>query len=194
MPKEMTAEDLTRGYNNAYFMYDGEMVFANTAGNTLYLYKVVPGGQVAMDRPLVEIDFNQKKWKNVALTCPELGWLPFNNSLVYLERTSRRQWKYGLHGSNMQYYRFTREVLVNSGAWQIVDSNWRAALLKKNNQYVPGMAIQWLSKEYVINNNVLYSGIYPIGAKVGQRFDLEEGADDSLTVRDLMALGVPLNV
>lgn len=202
MPKEIVSlADLQRSYHQTYLIYKDELYWSEVtvAGAretpVVHLRGVGAAGAVTPETAHI-LDLNKKQFKDAKLDAPALGWMQApGGALIYLQRNIRRQYKFGIHQHNCDYY----SVQVAGGPALLVQrftahsDQFRLSMMPKyRRKYDPRLATQCLTRQYAVINNFLYQDIYCIGQRKNGVFTLNEGEDDSITEMDLKELGVPL--
>lgn len=202
MPKEVSSlGDLQRSYSGTHLIYKGDLYYSNVNVKGARETPIIELSKVEDDGTLQqvvthEIDLNKRQFKDVQLGAPDLGWYMHRGGVpLYLARTIRRQYKFGIHGGNMYYYRIgaVGKNAEAMGNFTNIDNAVRRLMLPKYGaKYKKALEVQFLSRRYMITNGFVYQDIYCIGKQEADGFRLDEDYDDSLTMFDLRELGVPL--
>ena len=193
-------EDTQRNYNNCYVEYKGKVYFCVASGlGTVELFELEPTGNYNIEKRL-KFNFNRKPEEQGWIKYPKSHFFELGGSLSWMERSSKRQFIFGMCASNTNWKTFSivrGELVLTSRkpTWIGEPAHLRAWAFPVFTKWRPNgpKNVTILSKTYAICGPVLLRDGVAIGELKDKRwFQLDPEHDDSLTRQDLVDLEVPI--
>lgn len=191
-------EDTQRNYNGCYVEYRDKLYYCAAGGlGTVELLEIDQNGRASVEKRL-KFNFNRKPEAQGWIKYPKSYFFELGGSLCWMERSSKRQFLFGMTMNNTNWKTFSvvrGELGITSRkpTWLGDAAHVKAWAFPVFSKWSPKSAVTVLSKHYAVCGSFLLRDGVQIGQLQDNRwFKLDEEHDDSLTRQDLRDLEVPI--